>query len=242
MFATHNDPAAPCRAHIRNLRLGEGGPPLTSCCTAVIRATGVTQTLKCLLKKSLLARRKSIKVAQLSKTLSSGADNIADLASTCTTGTEQQVTSRTSTTSSEAPDANPGPAALQKASQEQEPSAVSGRRIVAMDAVLCGIDTLCAHSQACFPPKVAKEVRTGLVTGLNYLCHKCGATFLIGENKEQSDLNHQAVHAAVSTGSGYSAMKEQMACMEVPFMAFNTFSKLENDVAKMRMSTFYFRN
>ena len=185
------------------------------------------------LRKSLVARRKNLKQARMRKA-SSVPEDVTELASVCTTETEQ-VTSRADTAPSETPAANPGPAVLQKDSQEQEPAAVSGRRIMAMDAVVSGIDALCAHSQACFPPKFAHEVRTGLVTGLNCLCHKCGATFLIGEKKDQSDLNHQAVHAVVSTGSGYSAMKEQMTCMEVPFMAFNTFSKLESDVAKVRM-------
>ena len=113
------------------------------------------------------------------------------------------------------------------------PSSKHGRRIISMDDLLGGIESLCAHTKACHPPTFTSEVRTGLVTGMKYACHKCGATFLVGEKKEQSDLNHQAVHAALTTGSGYSAMKEQMACMQVPFMAFSTFSGHESNVAKV---------
>lgn len=70
---------------------------------------------------------------------------------------------------------------------------------------------------------------------MKFVCHKCSARLLVGEQKEQSDLNHQVVHAAVTRGSGYSAMKEQMACMQVPFMGFKTLSKHENDVAEVRI-------
>ena len=186
-----------------------------------------------------LTRRKNLSQANVWKNLS---DVICDDSVPETAGTPDtaQRVSRSLRSANEEQTAESSTATLLASAQGKEASNVNGRRIPAIGDVLSGIDTLCAHSQACFPPKFISEVRTGLVTSFKYLCHKCGATFLVGEKKEQSDLNHQAVHASVSTGSGYSAMKEHMACMQVPFMAFSTFSKLESVVAKVRTSTFFF--
>ena len=65
------------------------------------------------------------------------------------------------------------------------PPSKHGRRIISMDALLSGVESLCAHSKACHPPTFTGEVRTGLVIGMKYACHKCGGTFLVGEKKEQ---------------------------------------------------------
>ena len=191
------------------------------------------------LKRSILARRKNLQKAneckrQYSNNRPSSAVS-APAAVNAGNSEGEQVPRRNQAPPPDGPTPESAAASLPKDDNGQVPPSVRGRRVISMDDILTGIDALCTHSNACHPPTFTSEVRTGLVTSLKYLCHKCGAVFLVGETKEKSDLNHQAVHAAVTTGSGYSAMKEQMACMQVPFMGFSTFSKHENDVAKVRM-------
>lgn len=113
---------------------------------------------------------------------------------------------------------------------------LAGRRIVDIAAVADGIDTLLDHAKDCWKPSFTSEMRNGLQTYLRYQCHKCGAEFDVAKEQTHS-LNSQAVYAAVTTGSGFTAMKTQMSLMEVPFMTFPNFSKIEEDIGEVSTHT-----
>ena len=107
-----------------------------------------------------------------------------------------------------------------------------GCRIVDFGALASGIDSLMAHTKDCWKPSFVGERRQGLEVFLRYQCHKCGADFDVGK-QERTSLNSQAVYAAVTTGSGFSAMETQMALLDVPFMSFKRFSELEENVGEV---------
>ena len=128
-----------------------------------------------------------------------------------------------------------GPAAAEPASTPQSADPTTGpvgRRIVDIAAMTDGIATLMAHTKQCWQPSFAGERRQGLELSLLYKCHKCGTDFNIAK-EENKALNNQAVYAAVTTGSGFSAMEAQMALMDIPFMSFKRFSQLEEDVGEV---------
>ena len=111
-----------------------------------------------------------------------------------------------------------------------------GRRIIDIGALTGGIDTLLTHTKNCWQPSFVGERRTGLEVFLCYKCHKCGTDFHVARHGNDS-LNSQAVYAAVTTGSGYSAMEAQLAVMDIPFMTFKQFSELQEDVGEV--STYF---
>ena len=120
-----------------------------------------------------------------------------------------------------------------------KPTGLVGRRIVNIGALTDGIATLMAHTKDCWQPSFVGERRKGLELFLLYQCHKCGANFNIA--KEENAIQHvnsQAVYAAVTTGSGFSAMEAQMALMDIPFMSFKQFSELEEDVGEVSYFNF----
>ena len=204
--------------------------------------------VKMRLKRSILARRKNIQKANECKRqyLIDRRSSAVSAAGAVNAGNSEaeQVPRRSPAPPPDGPTPDWATASLPKDEHEQVHTGGRGRRVMSVDGILTGIDALCVHSKDCHPPTFTSEVSTGLVTSLKYLCHLCGAVFLVGGTKEESDLNHQAAHAAVTTGSDYSAQiscwgmtgatKEQMACVEVPFIGFSTFLKHEIDVTEVR--------
>ena len=133
--------------------------------------------------------------------------------------------------SSAGPTAAPGAQPAAAAGTEVVPPVV-GRRIVDIGSLTTGIDALMAHATDCWKPSFAGERRQGLEVFLHYQCHKCGAEFDVAKQKDAA-LNSQAVYAAVTTGSGFSAMEAQMALLDIPFMTFKHFSELEDGVGEV---------
>jgi hypothetical protein len=107
-----------------------------------------------------------------------------------------------------------------------------GRRILSMSSIEYLLNIGAQHRGECqsdFLLQVVKETPNGLSPTLYAKCSKCSIELPIPTDRGYVTLrvNEAAVWAAYAGATGYSSMNHIMTVLDVPFMSFPTYSKIE---------------
>lgn len=81
---------------------------------------------------------------------------------------------------------------------------------------------------------VVKETRYVLKSIIHLCCKMCGIKKnleLSSDNEQMMDPNTAMVLGTISSGNGFTAAQSILTSLEVPFVSFPTYQKIENSIA-----------